>query len=97
MDRMELEELWRSRVAEAKSRYDTARNRTNAVIRDFPFADTAADGHFAYRHAIGLENVTIAEYNRVLRIFADLVHRGIVPDENEWRARKDGGGSGSAD
>ena len=94
MDRKELDELWRNRVAQAKLRFDLARNRTNAIVRDFPLADTSPDGRDGYRHAIRLENLALAEYNRVRQIYADLVTGGAVPDEDEWQRHKGAGGSG---
>ncbi len=42
----------------------------------------AADGDFAYRRALQAENVALAEYKRILRVFADLVVEGKTPDES---------------
>ena len=83
MGRKELEELWRSRVTAAKVRFMSARKRTNDVVRDYPLENTSPDGLYAYQQAIRQENLALAEYNRVRRIYADLVSCGIVPDESE--------------
>lgn len=94
MKREELEDLWRTRVAEAKLRFDTARNRTNAIVRDFPLEGTSSDGLYAYRVALRAEGDALAEYNRVLRIYTDLVHDGVIPAEDQWPRRKETRGSG---
>ncbi len=83
MDRKELEELWRTRVLAAKLRFQSARDHTNAIVREFPLADTSPDGRYAYQRAVGRENAALAEYNRVLRMYERLVHGGIEPDEGE--------------
>lgn len=96
MERKETEELWRRRVAEVKLQFDSARSRTNAVVREFALDGTSADGRYAYDSAIRLENAALAEYNRVLRIYTDLWHKGIVPDEDDWARRNGASGKGSS-
>ncbi len=96
MDRKELEELWRSRVLAAKLRFDAARDRTNAIVREFPLAGTSPNSRYAYQRAVRLENAALAEYQHVLRIYTDLVVRHMVPDEDDWHRRKgmtSGGGA----
>ena len=97
MDRSEMEELWRRRIAEAKLRFDSARSRTNAVVREFALDGTSADGRYAYRNAIRVENVALAEYNRVLRIYTDLMHDGIASDEDDWARRQGASSEGSTE
>lgn len=83
MDRRELEQLWRGRVAEAERRFKAARDRTNAVVRDFPVDGISPDGRYAYEQAVRHENAALAEYRRVVQVYTDLVTRGIVPGEDE--------------
>lgn len=65
------------------------------VQRDLPRDDVrASDGDYAYRKALHSENSALAEYNRVLRIFADLNVNGKIPDEEDWLWRQ---GTGRAD
>ena len=81
-DRKALEEFWLNRLHDAKLRLDFARNYVIEVKQDFSSPDIpASDGNFAYRQALRVENLALAEYQRVLRIFSDLTVRGIFPDE----------------
>jgi len=41
------------------------------------------DGTFAYRQALQSERLALAEYQRVLRIFSDLVVRGKIPEPDQ--------------
>ena len=73
----------------ARLSLDFARNFLKEVQRDFPRESVAsADGQFALQKALRAENLALAEYRRVLRIFTDLVVEGTVPDENVWLHRK---------
>jgi hypothetical protein len=45
----------------------------------------SADGDFAYRQAIRAETRALLKYSRVLRITSDLMLRGVIPDEPEWK------------
>ncbi len=96
MDRRELEALWSSRLAEVKTRFDAARERTNSIVRKIPLADRSSESRYAYQRAVRLENAALAEYNRVLRIYTELIDRGTVPDEDDWQRRQGTPGSGSA-
>ena len=89
LERHSLEGLWRQRVENAKLRVDFAQNRVKEVHREFPAPDIPpADGDFAFQKAIDAENAALREFDRVLRIFTDLVVRGIIPDESEWVKRQ---------
>ena len=83
MERHELEELWRRRLASAKLRLDFARNYLNEVQTDFPIDDGSPDGQYAYQRAIRAENGALAEYHRALRIYTDLVMDGKLPEERQ--------------
>ena len=78
-----LEERWRQRVEDAKLRVVFARNWVNEVHRDLSPDIPAVDGDFALQRAVKAENDALREYNRLLRIFTDLVD-GIVLDEPDW-------------
>ena len=86
MERQESEELWRNRLASAKLRLDFARNYLNEVQRDFPIDDTSPDGQYAFRRALRAENVALAEFHRLLRIYTDLVMDGKIPPEERTAA-----------
>lgn len=79
----QLEELWRLRLSNARLRVQFARSYVKEVQRDLAEgAVPSADGNFSFERAIRAENMALAEYNRVLRIFTDLVLRRILPDES---------------
>ena len=84
--RRALEDLWRARLDNALLRLRFAQNYMREVQRDVGAKDIpAADGRFAFQKALRAENLALAEYRRVLRIFRDLVVSGKTPDEEEWR------------
>jgi hypothetical protein len=80
--RNELENLWASRLQDARLRLEFAANYLKEVQGDIE-ADSVsvADGNFAFEKAVRAENSALAEYNRVLRIYTDLTVSGIIPDE----------------
>lgn len=87
--RQELENLWRTRLRDAALRLEFARNFLKEVQQDFPSCDLpSADGRFAFQQALRAENNALAEYNRLLRIFTDLIVDGTIPDENDWLKQK---------
>jgi len=87
-----LEERWRQRLEDAKLRVIFARNWVNEVHRDLPSPDIpAVDGNLMLQRAIRAENEALQEYNRVLRIFMDLVVDGIIPEEPGWHKRQAAG------
>ena len=75
-----LEELWLLRLKNAELRYTHTREQLRNVLRTLPPGEVPpADGSYAYQHAILAENIALAEYTRVLRIFTDLVVDGKTP------------------
>lgn len=81
-DRWHIEQLWRSRLQDAKLRLDFARQYLREVQRDrSDGAVPPADGNFAFEKALRAENYALAEYRRILREFANLVLEGTIPEE----------------
>ena len=78
MERQQLEDVWRGRLADAKLRLDFATTYLNEVKKDFK--DATSDGHYAFERAVRAQNVALADYTRILRIFTDLVVHGKIPD-----------------
>ena len=94
-DRESIEALWRKRVADARANLYFARNYVKEVRKDLRSgAVPPPDGNFALARAMRVENLASAEYNRVLRIFRELLTAGKVPDESEWLERQTGDASG---
>ena len=83
--RGELEAAWQRRVSRARARY-----REKAVARDLiteRFALPQNEGFdpggaFALHQALRRESEALAEYQRVLTIFSELILHGTVPDED---------------
>jgi hypothetical protein len=82
--RRALEDAWRERVqialtglrlAAMKSRLLQA-ERENGLM-------SGPNGSFAYRQAPQSEKLALAEYQRVLRVFADLTVRGKIPEPDQ--------------
>ena len=86
MERQQLEDLWCRRLGDSKLQLDFARNYLAEVQRDFPPDDTSPDGQYALQHALRAENLALAEYRRVLRIYTDLVMEGKLPEEGRKAA-----------
>lgn len=85
-ERKALEQHWRNRLADAKLRLDFARNYLAEVRRDLPSGEIPqADGDFAFQRAVRAETFALVKYKRVLRIYADLIVHGWIPDEAELR------------
>ena len=79
-----LTELWRSRLRDAKLKVDFARGYKKEVEQDFPSGTISTpDGNFEHYQALRAENLALAEYHRVLRIYEQLVLRGEVPGEED--------------
>lgn len=78
----DVEELWRGRLAAAKSGYETAVARFRTASEDFRSHHTPSpDGGFSVHLAIAAESSARKEYMRVLRLFTELVLYGKIPDE----------------
>jgi hypothetical protein len=84
----DVEEHWRSCLADAKASYEAAVARFRVASEDFRSRHTPSpDGGFNVHLAIAAESRARKEYMRVLRVFTDLVVYGKVPDETESRAK----------
>lgn len=80
--RIEIEDRWRSRLAEAKRNHDRAvvEFRRAAEVyraREIP----ASDGNLGLHQAIASESTARREYIRILRLFTDLVVHGRIPKD----------------
>lgn len=77
--------MWFQRVNDAKPRLDFASNYMGEIEDDCSGTDIPpSDHHYAHQTGLSGENLALVEYNLVLRIYADLTVRGIIPDEAEW-------------
>ena len=85
-ERQKIEEIWLARLRDAKLRLDFARNYAKEVQKDYTSLP-ATDGQYALQRALRAENLALAEYNRVLRIYADLT-TGIMRNEDDWPLSK---------
>jgi hypothetical protein len=82
--RRELEDLWRGRVQAALRRYQLARADAAAARTAFKQGDTPSpDGSMAVHQRHQIENAALADYDRVLSVFNDLVLRGKLPPDSE--------------
>lgn len=79
-ERKALEELWLKRLRDAKLAVDFAHNYFNEVQKDLSSLPST-DGQYALGRAVHAENVALRQYNRVLRIYTDLV-KGIMPNDD---------------
>lgn len=92
-DRKLLEEIWRQRLNDAKLRLDFTRNYLQEVRQDYSAGSIPENvEHAAHEQALRAEEVALAEYSQVLRIYDDLTTRGIIPDEDEWLRSASAGG-----
>ena len=81
--RRALEDVWRERVRTALVCYRLAANETRLARTEQANGLTPEpDGFFAYRQALQKEKAALAEYRRVLEIFADLTVRSKLPQED---------------
>jgi hypothetical protein len=84
-DCRKVEQLWLNRLNDVKLRLEFARSYANEVERDHSSGDIPEnERQFARYAALRAENIALAMYNRVLRIYKNLAVNGIVPDEDEW-------------
>lgn len=77
-DRSELEREWKERWLKAKVDLDAARAHVASLKQD-----GGSEGAYAYACAVMAETAALVEHSRVLRIYADLVVYGKVPDEGK--------------
>lgn len=80
LTRQELEESWRVRLEAVQAHYRAASKRYRTLLQDVPdgmpleHAQTVALAREA-------ESQALAEYQRVLHIFAELTVKGMMPEE----------------
>ncbi len=87
-DRRILEHGWFTRLTEAKLRVDLAIARVKDV-QDASQGLSPSDGNFELARALRAENDSLAEYERVRRIYADLTLHGKILDEGDWPSGED--------
>ena len=81
--RRALEDLWKERLGIARTRYQLAIRQSSLLVDEQKSGLTPEpDGSFAYRQALEKERTALAEYRRVLEIFADLTMHGKLPEED---------------
>jgi len=78
--RVEITKLWQARLKQAEEAYQE-RKRELDEVRDNPmFRDgVGVDGSHPFLQALKQETHALREYRRILRIFTDLVVRGVEP------------------
>ncbi len=85
VDRPALEALWRTRLNDARTRLNFARNYANEVQQDFSTGYTSApQERYAFEKALRAERAALAEYARILAIFSDLTLHGKIPHADDW-------------
>ena len=78
-----LEDLWKERLRIVRTRYQLAVKESRLLLDEQMSGLTPEpDGSFAYRQALEKERTALAEYRRVLEIFADLTVHGKLPEED---------------
>ena len=81
---LDLEGLWRGRLADAKAKYVTAVERFHTASEELRTrAMPSSDGCFSVHLAIAAESSARKQYMRTLRAFTELVLYGKIPDEEE--------------
>ncbi|HXK01212.1 MAG TPA: hypothetical protein VMS37_02350 [Verrucomicrobiae bacterium] len=73
--------LWQGRLKEARLVYEQAVAQTETALKEGDPAKPAAEVALARRLALFREAAAREQYVRVLTTYADLVVRGIVPEE----------------
>ena len=81
--RQALVDAWRERVQLAARRYETAMSQTQTIEAEHADGMASPEGSFAYRQTLQSGRLALAEYQRVLRIFTDLVVRGKIPEPDQ--------------
>ena len=77
-----LMEVWHARVIAARKQYDVAVRQTRMASQDFRVRQLPTpDGGAKLVGTLKAERQARDEYMRALRIFSDLVLRGVGPDE----------------
>ena len=78
----ELEDVWRERLRDARLKYEQASKAFRATWGEHFESKLTADPTIAIQGARNLESQALAEYTRVLEVFADLVVNGKLPPED---------------
>jgi hypothetical protein len=80
--RTELELMWQGYVRSAQQRYEEECQAFDRVATDFRERFyQSPDGGEALRLARHRQSLALKEYMRTLRIYTDLVLKGVVPEE----------------
>ena len=81
--RIEIEDRWRTRLAEAKRNHDQAVTRFRQAAEVYRAQEIpASDGSLGLHQAISAESGARREYIRILRLFTDLVVHGRFPADD---------------
>jgi hypothetical protein len=80
--KQELEDVWRERLREARLKYEEASGAFKATWGEHFESKLTADPTIGILQARNLESKALAEYMRVLEVFADLVVNGKLPPED---------------
>jgi hypothetical protein len=80
-NKREMEDIWRERVREARDRYTQAAELFRATWDKHFDTQMNRDGVPAIQRAREAESRALAEYVRVMKIFANLVISGQIPPE----------------
>lgn len=79
---LEIGKAWQARLRDAEEAYRERQREVAAIYADQEFREAlGSDAWPAFREALRQETHALREYQRVLRIFTDLVVRGVVPPE----------------
>ncbi len=78
--RQKLEEIWRSKLEEAELRYKAATNEYGKLLEKTPDG-LLQQPNGALVRARQAQTEALVEYNRVLRVFTDLIVSGKQPEE----------------
>ena len=81
--RTELELVWQGYVRSARQRYDEQCEEFDRVTTEFQARlYQSPDGGEAMRLARHRQSLALNEYMRTLRIYTDLVLKGVLPEES---------------
>lgn len=81
--RIEVEDRWRTRLAEAKRNHDRAVVQFRLAAEEYRTREIpASDGNLSLHQAISAESSARREYIRILRVFTDLVVQGRIPKDD---------------
>ena len=81
VDRQALGAIWRERLGNARTRYESTKAAVQA-LRELQSQIPSLDISFALDHALRAEYRALSEFKRVLTIFDDLVIHWKIPAED---------------